>query len=408
MSSRRPRLVFVSPLFLYPADAGGKIRTTNILRGLKGGAFETTLLSPAAPDQAETWRAEIDGLCDHYRSWPAPAPRAKWRRAFDLFDALPANVVSDRVPAAIAAVRDAVDRDEADLMVFDFVHSSVLKPDRVRCKTLCFTHNVEAEIFARHAEQASDGLRGRVWSSQHAKMERFEARSLRGYDKVIAVSERDARHFGTRYGVVGAEAIPTGVDLDYFAWQETPGAGSVAPTVVFTGSMDAPANREGIEFFLDAVWPLVAAALPQARFIVVGRNPPAAMVARARSLSGVTFTGFVDEVRPYLRSAHVSVIPLRVGGGTRIKAFEAMATGCPVVSTAVGIEGLDVEPGVHFLQEDGAAGFAAAVIGLLRDADARQRIARAARDLVESRFGHRVAAQVFEDICLRTLGAAPA
>ncbi|MBU6257213.1 MAG: glycosyltransferase [Burkholderiales bacterium] len=408
MSVRRPRLVFVSPLFLYPADAGGKIRTTNILRGLKGGAFEITLLSPAAPGQAQTWRAEIDGLCDHYLSWPAPRPRPNWRRAFDLFDAIPANVVPDRVQAAITVVRGAVEAGAADLVVFDFVHSSVLKPERATCKTLCFTHNVEAEIFARHAEQASDALRRRVWASQHAKMVRFEAHSLRGYDKVIAVSERDARHFASQYGVAGAEAIPTGVDLDYFAWQEMPGEASDVPTVVFTGSMDSAANRDGVEFFLDAVWPQVAAALPQARFVVVGRNPPPALVARGRSQPGVDFTGFVDDVRPYLRSAQVSVIPLRVGGGTRIKAFEAMSSGSPVVSTALGVEGLEVEPGVHFLQEDGAAGFAAAVIGLLRDADARRRLARAARTLVESRFGHRVAARAFEDICLRALHAAPA
>ena len=321
---------------------------------------------------------------------------------------LPVNVVSDISPPAAQAVQAQLARGDIDLIVFDFVHASVLRPAGLSVRSVCFTHNVEAEIFGRHAGNAKDPARRWVWKSQHAKMQRFEGRALREYDKVIAVSERDARHFGSAYGVQGAEAIPTGVDLDFFSWTAPPPLDAQhPPTVVFIGSMDYAPNIDAVDFFVRAVWPQVRAAFPEAQFRVVGRNPPEALQALARRSAGLQFTGFVPDVRPHVRSAHVSIIPLQVGGGTRIKAFEAMAMGCPVVSTALGIEGLAVEPDEHYLQRNDAAGLAEGVITLLRDAARRERLSRSARDLVESRFGHRVAAQVFEGICQRAL-AAPA
>ena len=401
---RRPRLAFVSPLFLFPNDAGGKIRTTNILRGLKGGAFEIKLMSPATPAQVDQWRTELDGVCDQFVPWPARPPLPRWRRGFDLLGTLPVNVAADRSESASALVAQTATRGEADLIVFDFVHASVLRPPRLAVKSVCFTHNVEAEIFERHAERAGDPLRRWMWRSQHRKMLRFEGPTLRAYDKVIAVSERDARAFETSYGVTAPEAIPTGVDLDFFEFDGGAAARDTAtPKAVFIGSMDSAANIDGVSFFLAQVWAPVRAALPQAQLVVVGRHPPAALVALGKKLGGVEFTGSVPDIRPFVRDAQVSVIPLRVGGGTRIKAFEAMAMGCPVVSTAIGIEGLNITPGEHFLQADDGPALAAAVLQLFRDRDARVRLAAAARAVVEARFGHRVAAQVFEDICLRAL-----
>jgi glycosyltransferase involved in cell wall biosynthesis len=406
VSGRRPRLAFVSPVFLFPNDAGGKIRSTNILRGLKGGRFDLTLLSPASDEQVSRWRRELDGVCDEFVPWRPTPPRARWARAIDVLSQLPVNVAADRSAAGRAAVRQVCERKDVDLVVFDFVHAAVLAPPRLAKPALCFTHNVEAEIFQRHARQARDPLRRWLWSSQHRKMEHFESHALRRFRRVIAVSERDARFFRQSYGVAEAEAIPTGVDLDFFSWTAPPevDAGH-PPTVVFTGSMDWAANIDGVQFFLAEVWPLVLARTPAARFVVVGRNPPPSLQALARSTRQVEFTGFVDDVRPYARRAHAFVIPLLVGGGTRIKAFEAMAMGCPVVSTTIGIEGLEAVPGEHFLQCDEPAAIAEAIATLFADAAERQRLARAARALVEQRFGHREVARVFEDICQRALPA---
>jgi glycosyltransferase involved in cell wall biosynthesis len=403
----RPRLAFVSPLFLFPTDAGGKIRTTNILRGLKGGAFDVTLISPASDKDLGFWSTEIDRLCDRFAWWPQRATRARWRRAFDLLDPLPVNVAIDRSASARRVVRDVIAAGRFDIVVFDFVHATVLRPDCVDAKTVCFTHNVEAEIFQRHAEEARGAPMRAVWASQYRKMQRFEADALRRFSRIVAVSDRDAARFRERYAITETSVIPTGVDLDYFAWQEPPALDSTTPpTVVFTGAMDWAANVDGVRFFIESVWPAVTRHIPTARFVVVGRNPQPALLDLGRATTNVRFTGFVDDVRPYVHDAHVFVIPLRVGGGTRIKAFEAMAMGCPVVSTAIGIEGLDVQDGVHYLCRDGAEDQAAAIVDLLGDAKMRRELSARARECVECRFGHIEVARVFERACLRAMETA--
>ena len=242
----------------------------------------------------------------------------------------------------------------------------------------------------------------RVWASQYVKMARFECDALRRFTSVVAVSERDAAQLRSHCGLASVSTIPTGVDLDFFAYAPPPAVSEEhPPTLVFTGSMDWDANVDGVRHFLAQGWPLIQAEMPGAQFVIVGRKPPAALVEQARALRGVRCTGFVDDVRPFVHEAHAFVIPLRVGGGTRIKAFEAMAMGCPVVSTSIGVEGLDVAPDRHFLLGDDAAFLARAVLALLGDSVLRGDLSRRAREYVESRFGYRVAAQAFERICLQ-------
>lgn len=403
-AQRRPlKVAFISPVFLFPADAGGKIRTGNILRGLKeSGEFDITLLSPATAEQQREWQGELDRQCERFIGWAPGALRPRWQRAPDLLSSLPINVVADRTPAAVAAVEQSLAAGQFDVVVFDFVHAAVLRPDKLRSATVCFTHNVEAEIFERHAKTAASAPLRWLWASQAGKMRRFEREALSHFTRVVAVSDRDAKKFAAD-GLTTARAIPTGVDLDFFSWQAP---ADRQPTVVFTGSMDWEANVDGIRFYIDEVWPRVRAQVPGAQLRVVGKNPPASLAQR--NLPGVTFTGFVDDVRDHVRDAQAFVIPLRVGGGTRIKAFEAMAMGLPVVSTTIGIEGLDVDDGTHFLRADGAEALADATLKLIADAALRLKLSRAARELVEARFGHRVAAEVFGRILIEAFEAVEA
>ena len=190
VAQAKPRLAFISPVFLFPNDAGGKIRTTNILRGLKGGAFEITLVSVASEEQRQRWSSEIRGVCDHFIPWTPAAAKPKWRRAVDLLRSLPVNVIADQTSQGAAAVKSIAESLDVDVVVFDFVHSAVLWPTELRCASVCFTHNVEAEIFARHAHQATNPLQRWMWSSQHQKMTRFERKSLNKFTTVVAVSER--------------------------------------------------------------------------------------------------------------------------------------------------------------------------------------------------------------------------
>jgi polysaccharide biosynthesis protein PslH len=404
-SSRRERLAFISTMFLQPEDTGGRIRTSNTLRGLKGGRFEVTLLAPADATLQQRWSREVAGLCDHFVAFPPLPVRPRWRRALDLWGDLPVSVTSSVSREAAATVEQTLREQPFDVVVFDFVHATPLMPARLDAASVCFTHNVETEIFDRHAQKAGSAWMRRIWSHQARKMRRFEREALARYDGVVAVSERDATIFGRDFGCRAA-VIPTGVDLDFFAFLEpTPAAADTGGKVVFTGSMDWAANIDGIAYFLELVWPRVLAARPDARFEIVGRSPPASLLKMAESTRGVNFTGRVEDVRPHVRDAQVFVIPLRVGGGTRIKAFEAMAMGCPMVSTALGVEGLEVVDGEHLLVRDEAASFADAVVSLLADAARARTLAVQARALVQSRFSHKAAAAVFEDICWDTLQA---
>lgn len=407
MNTRRPRLAFVSPVFLFPTDTGGRIRSTNILRGLKGREFDITLIGPGTPAQLCDWAPDIRTICDRFVTWAPPPTRPRWRRAIDVLGSLPVNVAADRSTAGRKLVQDTLAADHFDVVVFDFVHAAVLRPAHVSPATVCFTHNVEAEIFERHAQQARGIAMRLLWASQFQKMKRFEAATLQQFTRVVAVSGRDAARFRERYALTEISVIPTGVDLDYFSWAESPAIDAHRPpTVVFTGSMDWAANVDGIGHFFESIWPAVTQHIPSARLVVVGRSPPPSLIDAGRLLANVHFTGFVDDVRPYVHAAHVFTIPLRVGGGTRIKAFEAMAMGCPVVSTTIGIEGLDVQDGVHFLQRDSAADQASAIVELIGNADLRRDLARRARRCVESHFGHVEVARVFERACLQAMDTA--
>lgn len=394
----RRRLLFVSPRFLFPADNGGKIRTAQILRGMKGGPYEISLASPA-PEEAELRHAAAIGeVCDRFAGWPEPRRGRAFRvtRLCHLVSRLPLSVATDRSRLGRRVVAAELAR-RPDVVVFDFLHAVVLAPPALSCPSVLFTHNVESEIFERHAALAAHPIERAVWRSQLRKMERFEREALGRFDSVVAVSPRDAARFRDGFGVDGVQVIPTGVDADYFAYTPPGDEGIVA----FTGSMDWLANIDAVDYFLERVWDRVVREVPRARFRVIGRNPPASLVEKVRA-RGVAWelTGFVDDVRPHVRGCSAYVIPLRVGGGTRLKAFEAMAMGCPVVSTSIGVEGLPVEPGRHYLRADTAADLADALVRLLRDAELRARISREARRHVEEGFSFRRAARVFEEICL--------
>lgn len=396
----RPTLLFVSPQFLFPMDAGGKIRSANLLKALKGGAFRTRLSMPASLQEEERWRRDIAALADEATLFrPAPRLARRMRRAIGFLASTPISAFADADRRTKSAVRSALAR-KPDIVVFDYAQSVATAPAKLETPHLIFAHNVETEILERHAKIATGAMR-LAWRREARKMRRFEERACAASDGVIAVSERDARIFRDDLGARFAAAIPTGVDAGYFAYE--PPAESAAPHIVFTGSLDWKANQDALSWFMEAIWPRILKERPDASFAVVGKNPPRAMVEAAKARApGWRFTGFVDDIRPHARGA-CFVIPLRVGGGTRIKAFEAMAMGTPVVATARGVEGLPVAPDEHFLQADDAEAFAIAVLSLLGDAALRLRLARAARRLVEDNFSHEAAARIFEKHCLASL-----
>jgi len=402
----RRRMLFVSTRYLFPVDSGGKIRTTQILRGLKGGRYSATLVSPAPPDWRDRHGSEIVAVCDRFVAWPEPRRHAlfHYTRLVNLVSRLPVPVATDRSQAGMRTIATEL-AQQPDIFVLDFAHAAVLVPPNVRCPTVVFTHNLEAEIFQRHSRHARQLPIRALWLNQHGKMMRFEGDVLRRADGVVAVSERDAQAMRRDYGCTNVATIRTGVDLEFFTYGRKP----VGRSVVFMGAMDWMPNADGIRTFLTDVWPLIVARVPDATMTVVGRAPPQGLVRQfERTGSAVRFTGLVDDVRPYVRESAVFVIPLRIGGGTRLKVYEAMALGCPVVSTPLGVEGLPVEPDTHCLTVEIGASMAEAIVRLLCDTERQESLSRAARTFVEQNCSFCAAASDFEAICNRVVESAGA
>jgi len=221
----------------------------------------------------------------------------------------------------------------------------------------------------------------------------FERDVCRKATGVVAVSESDARLMESMFGVEDVRTVPTGVDVDYFVPRGK--AASVAD-LVFVGSMDWMPNSDGMLYFVREVLPLIRAKRPNCTLAIVGRDPGPEISAIAAADSKIQVTGTVPDVRPYLWGSAVSIVPLRIGGGTRLKIYEAMAARTAVVSTTVGAEGLAVRSPEHIRLSDTPAGFAETCLEMLDDAVERHRMVDSAWNLVSSEFSWDRVVQSFE------------
>jgi glycosyltransferase involved in cell wall biosynthesis len=250
-------------------------------------------------------------------------------------------------------------------------------------------------IWRRHVEHAQDPVRRYFFRVQAERMFEFERRACRAAGHILAVSKVDAETMRSLFGVERIAEIPTGVNLEYFA--PPPQARRIAD-LVFVGSMDWLPNIDGVAWFAREVLPLIRKCRPECSLAIAGRLPPPKIAALAAQLPNVTVTGTVPDVRPYLWGSSISIVPLRIGGGTRLKIYEAMAAGVPVVSTAVGAEGLDVNPPHEIRIADSAPDFAARCIELLDNEAARVGMAGRAREMVAANFSWRRVAERFAQV----------
>ena len=232
------------------------------------------------------------------------------------------------------------------------------------------THNVEFDVLRRTAGSADAWGRRAYASAQWRATRREESRAARGVDLLMATSERDARVFGDELAVSDVEVVPNGIDLAEFAPASRAGQPGV---ILFSGLMSYYPNQQAVRWFLDRVFPTVLRHVPGATLVVAGAAPPRWLLDRAGARLRVT--GAVPDMRPFLEEASVFVAPLRIGGGTRVKILEAQAVGRPVVSTAIGAEGLMARHGESILISDDPDVFAGHVRDVLTDDGLAGRIA---------------------------------
>jgi len=395
------RLLWLKSDLLHPVDRGGRIRTYQIVRQLARDheitylALDDGTTDPDAESLASEYATKVRVV--PYRRARRGTPRFYWELFANLFSSLPYSLSRYRVRGYAHAVEELA--SEVDLVVCDFLTPAVNLQLPLAVPAVLFQHNVEAEIWRRHTH-VRRGLQHWYFGLQWKRMLRFEAQACRHFDHVIAVSDDDRRHFESNYGVARVSSVGTGVDLEFFRASDT-GPRS-AHEVVFVGSLDWMPNSEGMLWFVEHVWPRITQAVPEASLTIVGRDPPQS-IRELEGRPGIQVTGRVDDVRPYLERAALSVVPLHVGGGTRLKIFEAMAMGCPVVSTTIGAEGLPLVHDEHVLLADSSGEFAGACVSLLQDPSRRHLLAADASRTIRQRFGWDGVAREFAKICQATL-----
>jgi polysaccharide biosynthesis protein PslH len=259
-----------------------------------------------------------------------------------------------------------------------------------------FQHNVETVIWRRHVEHATDPLRRWYLQIQASRMYEFERRVAREAGHIVAVSKTDADEMRKLFDVTRVSEIPTGVNIEYFMPpSERPSAGA---DLVFVGSMDWLPNVDGVVYFVREVLPLIRRKRPECTVAIVGRIPPPKISELAAQDKRIEVTGTVPDIRPYLWGSAVSIVPLRIGGGTRLKIYEAMAAKIPVVSTTVGAEGLTVNPPSDIRLGDTPDAFAQHCLDLLADAEERRRVATAAWEMVNENFSWDQVSRCFERV----------
>ena len=402
------KILWLNANLLLPLDKGGKLRTWHLMRHL-ASRHDITYVSFCEPDHDPAHREGMLEVCRRVEVVPrADTPKGTLKfqaeAAAHLFRRLPYAVGKYRSPAFRRIVQRLLDRERFDLIVCDFLFPAVNLPRRLPCPAVIFTHNVEAEIWRRHAETRKGRIGRALLATQWRRMLRYEGRTLARFDLVLAVSEADRDTFRKLYGnQVSAPVyvVPTGVDTDYF--RPLPEVSPDPRHLVFTGSMDWLPNEDGMLYFVREILPIIRREEPASTFSIIGRAPTPAVRRLADTTDGVEVTGRVDDVRPHVARGGIYVVPLRVGGGTRLKIFEAMAMGCPVVSTTIGAEGLPVTSGEDIVLADDPQQFAHEVVRLMRDAAARDTLGRAARRTVESYAWPVVAADL--DHALRAAAA---
>ena len=384
---------------LWPSTTGGRVRSLQIVSELARRHQVTVVTTHGHDDDPEGLTRALSH-CQQVISIPHIVPK-RGSAAFpgavarSWLSPYPVDLWKWRVPEVRAQVQALIDRGGVDLCVADFLFAAANVPLGGPTPVALFEHNVEYLIWQRLCALESSPWRRALFEVEWRKLRACERDACLRADLTLAVSEDDRRRFEALAPGVRAASIPTGVDTAYF----TPDAHAERPNrLVFSGSMDWHPNEDAVLHFADAILPRIRAEVPDAALTVVGRNP-SARLRQAAARAGIDVTGTVDDVRPSMAEAAVYVVPLRAGGGTRLKIFEALAMGKAVVSTTVGAEGLAVQPGRHFVAADDPGEFAAAVVRLLRDPQERRALGRAGRDLVEARYSWPTVAREFEERC---------
>lgn len=384
------RVAFVSQVVPYPPHGGVLQRGFNLIREV-GRAHEVHLFAYVhpdtlhRPDALEEGRRELNRFCSSVNFFPLWPKRSTAHK----LAAFAAGAVYPR-PFSVLAHQSRTLREQlyrkvrtgCDLVHLDTIALAALAEGCHPVPCVLTHHNIESRLMARRADVETSAAARWYVRRQARLLEAYEAAQSPRFPVNIVVSELDGEELRQLAPGARTVVVENGVDTDYFR----PRRGLEEPALVYTGGMNMFANRDAVTWFVDAVWPILKRSIPNLQFFAVGQDPPEELRRLQKRDTGIQVTGFVDDVRPWVARASVYVVPLRVGGGTRLKVLDAMAQGKAVVSTSVGCEGLRVVPGRDLLIGDTPEAIAEHTLALLRDPTVRLALGDRARALVVNEY----------------------
>lgn len=369
----------------FPPQSGAQIRDLNTIRCLSR-RHSVMLLSVTFAPPDPTHLDALREYCEHVDAVPnlRSAPRLAAAFARGLLGGRPIAAYPYYFEELARKIRHISLTRHVDVVSFEQTYVASYLDSLPRdhgCRTVLSLHNIASSQYRSMAALRGSAAAKAVWRVKGWLMDRLEDRYLDKPDYIVAVSERDASVLRAGHPRRRVSVVENGFDAAGTRPLPEPRGGN---NLVFVGTMLYPPNTDAVIYFAEEVLPIVCRTVPDAAFVVVGMSPPEQLRRSARP--NVVLTGSVADVVPYYEQALVAVVPLRAGGGTRLKILEAMALGRAVVTTSKGCEGLDVCHGEHVMIADSAADFARCVVELLQRPDLRQELARNARRLVETRY----------------------
>lgn len=378
------KILFTLPYIPIPQTFGGAIRVFQMIK-IAAEHHEVTILSFGTPEEEQALRNTFG------KNTKIHVVRDPWVRAYrrigqfySLFTKHSFFYKLVESEEMKNTVHRLLSENDFDIVQTEFAHTAAYDLPTNAVKILD-AHNVEYDNFRRIYENAHTPLRRLHYYYEYKKFRNEEQAACRRYDIIFTTSKRDKIILDGDVPEIPKYVIPNGVDSAYFIpSQETPEPYSL----VFTGAMSYVPNYDGMLYFLDDIFPRILQHEPKAKIYIVGSKPPAEL--RRRAADNIIVTDYVEDVRPYVYRSSIYVVPLRMGGGTRLKVLEAMAMKKPIVTTNIGCEGIEIVSGNSAIIADEPQEFADSVVRLLRDRALRQKITDTGYEIMHTRYDWKI------------------
>lgn len=380
-------ILFIAPRVPLPADTGGKIRTLNILKQL---ALESNLhlVCFSFDENDKDYLSDLKKLKIKVTLVPMLETTLFQKVYWLFFHGMPISLIKYHTSAMEHAVKKLVENESFDAIHVDHLHMAHYLNCFKGIPCMLDEHNVEYKILQRCAAVEKSLPKKIAYENQSKKMNRFESETAQKFSCVFTCSIDDRLLLNKiTNGLVPIYVVPNGVDTDYFKPDTNE---TMEDALVFTGSMDWLPNDDAITYFCDEILPLIWERNKEIKLYVVGKSPSQSVKELAAKDSRVVVTGRVDDVRPYIAKSKVFVVPLRVGGGTRLKILEAMAMGKAIVSTSIGAEGIAYSQDENILLADTPEEFANKTVNAIANSSKIQALGKSGRELVLESYDWRV------------------